>query len=167
VISPRQHSPNPRNRCDPTRSQNVFRGCRSSLISEKINHVNHVLAGAFFGRVYSRIDGNRPSVVPPLSVGIKCSQKWSGALLGGQFSRDVNIEAPFSWAARVAVRRRVPSTLCSIASRVRKPRPSFGAGTGGRRGHRRARVGRKPPARFFRLLARGIFRRADGGRGGE
>ena len=56
----------------------------------------------------------------------------------GNFSRDVNIEAPFSGAARVAVRRRVPSTLCSIASQVRnrgrrlEREPVDGEDTGGR-----------------------------------
>ena len=56
----------------------------------------------------------------------------------GNFSRDVNIEAPFSGAARVAVRRRVPSTLCSIASQVRNRgrrlewEPVDGEDTGGR-----------------------------------
>lgn len=56
----------------------------------------------------------------------------------GNFSRDVNIEAPFSGAARVAVRRRVPSTLCSIALQVRnrgrrlEREPVDGEDTGGR-----------------------------------
>ena len=56
----------------------------------------------------------------------------------GNFSRDVNIGAPFSGAARVAVRRRIPSTLCSIASQVRncgrrlEREPVDGEDTGGR-----------------------------------
>ena len=66
---------------------------RSDTFSERVprlsfvanfgeNHVNHVLARSLGAFVYSRIDGNRPSVVPPLSVGIKCSQKWSGGAPG-------------------------------------------------------------------------------------
>ena len=56
----------------------------------------------------------------------------------GNFSRDVNIVAPFGGAARVAVRRRIPSTLCSIASQVRnrgrrlEREPVDGEDTGGR-----------------------------------
>ena len=83
----------------------------------------------------------------------------------GNFSRDVNIGAPFSGAARVAVRRRIPSTLCSIASQVRnrgrrlEREPVDGEDTGGR-----VFDGTPQPA-FF--VWRGVyFRRADGGRGG-
>lgn len=73
----------------------------------------------------------------------------------GNFSRDVNIEAPFSGAGRVAVRRRVPSTLCSIASQVRnrgrrlERDPVDGEDTGV------ARVRQNPQPAFF--VWRGVF----------
>ena len=122
---------------------------RSDTFSERVprlsfvanfgeNHVNHVLARSLGAFVYSRIDGNRPSVVQ--RFGIKCPQKWSGGAPRWAIfpETSINIEAPFSGAARVAVRRRVPSTLCSIASQVRnrgrrlEREPVDGEDTGGR-----------------------------------